>query len=160
MKITEFINENLILTGLAARDKAGLLGAMVDHLIAKGVIEASRRELLTGKLMEREALSSTGIGGGVAIPHASGERVERMVIAAARLANPVDFDAIDGQPVRLVFMIIASERAPREHLQLLAAIVRALKNEELTRKLLAAKTPRQAFEALAAHDAKGDNGRP
>lgn len=155
MKISGFINENLILTGLAVRDKTGLMGAMVDHLIAQGVIEPARRELLVGKLMEREALSSTGIGGGVAIPHASGERVERMVIAAARLAEPVDFDAIDGQPVRLVFMIIASERAPREHLQLLAAIVRALKNEELTRKLLSAKTARQAYEALTAYDARG-----
>ncbi|MBI4828693.1 MAG: PTS sugar transporter subunit IIA, partial [Nitrospinae bacterium] len=64
MKISGFINENLILTGLAVRDKAGLMGAMVDHLIAQGVIEPARRELLVGKLMEREALSSTGIGGG------------------------------------------------------------------------------------------------
>jgi len=125
---------------------------MVDHLIDKGRIAPDRRQILLDKLLEREALSSTGIGGGVAIPHASGENIDDMIVTVGQIPEGIDYQSIDEKPVYLVFMIVGSERVPRVHLQLLATIVRACKNNVFIESLIAAKTPDQAYRIIAEHD--------
>ncbi len=136
LKITEYLTSDLVLTGMKPEDKKDVCEIMVDMLIEKGKLSGDRKKILIEKLMEREALSSTGIGQGVAIPHASGENIENMLVAVGQVPGGVDYESIDGAPVNLVFMIIGSERSAREHLQLLAAIVRACKNHGLVEKLL------------------------
>jgi len=125
-----------------------LLALMVDRIVAAGAIGADRRDPLIAKLTERERLSSTGIGGHVGIPHASGENIGDMIVAVGVLPDGVAFDAIDGEPVRLVFLIVGSERAPRIHLQLLAAIVRFCKNRQVAEKLMAADDPADAYAVI------------
>lgn len=136
LKITEYLTNDLVLTGIKPTDKKDVCEIMVDMLIEKGKIGSDRKEILMEKILEREELSSTGIGQGVAIPHASGEDIESMLVAVGQIPEGVDYDSIDGAPVNLVFMIIGSQRSAREHLQLLAAIVRACKNHDLVEKLL------------------------
>ncbi|MBF0170471.1 MAG: PTS sugar transporter subunit IIA [Nitrospinae bacterium] len=148
MNVTDFIGEGLIFIGLAPDDKAGLVAAMVDRVVAAGKLAPDRRDPLVAKLMEREALSSTGVGGGVAIPHASGEAVDGMLVAVGQVPGGVDYDAVDGAPVKLLFMIIGSERAPLAHLQLLAAIVRICKNRLLVERLEGAVSPAEAMALL------------
>lgn len=152
MKITEYLTEDLIITGIQPTGKQDLCGIFVDHLIEKGKISPDRRDILIEKLLEREALSSTGIGLGVAIPHASGENIENMLVVIGQIPRGVDYDSIDGEPVKLVFMIIGSERVPRVHLQLLATIVRACKNTDLVESLQKASTPRSMFELISEFD--------
>lgn len=152
MNLTEFVSEELIFTALVADDKEGLIGAMVDRVIEAGRLPADRRAPLVEKLMEREALSTTGIGGGVAIPHASGEAIDSMLVAVGQIPGGVAYEALDDAPVKLVFMIIGSERSPRTHLQLLARLVRICKNRPLVERLEQAATAAEAMALIAGTD--------
>jgi len=152
MNVTDFISEELIFTSLAADDKESLIGVMVDRVIEAGRLGADRRAPLVEKLLEREALSTTGIGGGVAIPHASGEAIESMMVAVGQIPDGIDYDALDGAPVKLVFMIIGSERSPRTHLQLLARLVRICKNRPLLTQLEEADSAAVAMGLIAETD--------
>ncbi|VAX24612.1 hypothetical protein MNBD_NITROSPINAE02-2008 [hydrothermal vent metagenome] len=145
LKITEYLTSDLVQTGIKPKDKKHVCEIMVDMLIEKGKISADRKQILMEKLLEREALSSTGIGQGVAIPHASGENIDNMLVAVGQVPEGVEFESIDGAPVNLVFMIIGSERSAREHLQLLAAIVRACKNHCLVEKLLVSASANEVY---------------
>ena len=154
MKITDYLTEDLIFIGIEPTDKPNLCAIIVDFLISRGKIPRGRREILIDKLLERESLSSTGVGGGVAIPHASGENIEKMIVAVGQAPGGVEYDAIDDEPVNLVFMIVGSERVPRVHLQLLATIVRACKSKELVAGLNNAKGPKEAYDLITEFDNK------
>jgi mannitol/fructose-specific phosphotransferase system IIA component (Ntr-type) len=125
---------------------------MVDSLIEAKRLLPDRKKILIDKLLEREALSSTGIGGGVAIPHASGENIEQMLVAIGQVPGGVEYEAIDDEPVELVFMIIGSERVPRVHLQLLATIVRACKNSELVKELKTSDNGTDIYKLIEQFD--------
>ena len=153
MNMAEYLSKDMIMTGLAPVDKKAVCEAMVDHIVAMGQIDADRRDPLVEKLMEREGLSSTGIGGGVAIPHASGEAIDSMLVAVAQIPDGVEFDALDSNPVKLVFMIIGSERSPRTHLQLLAMIVRICKNKEVVESLINAASQHAVYEQVVSASA-------
>ena len=98
---------------------------------------------------ERESLASTGIGQGLAIPHAKMEGVDRVVGVLARLANPVEFDAIDGKPVDVVFMLIAPADAGSDHLRALAAASRLLRDPAIASFCRTAKSADALAAALA-----------
>ncbi|MDH4184260.1 MAG: PTS sugar transporter subunit IIA [Nitrospinota bacterium] len=149
MKITDYLTKEMIAVDLKAEGRKNLLAAMVDHIIAQGGLDAGRREVLLAKLAERESMGSTGIGGGVAIPHASGENLDKILVAIGKFPEGVEYDAIDGKPVNLAFMIVGPEREPRAHLQLLAAIVRTLRNKELQKNILESDSPEEIFLSLA-----------
>ncbi len=148
MRICDYLTEDLAMVGMSCDDKAQVCEQMVDHLIEAGRIEPSRRDALVTKLLEREALSSTGIGGHVAIPHASGEKIDDMLIVLGQIPDGVEYDALDGEPVNLVFMIIGSERSPRTHLRLLAAIVRVCKQVDTVEQLINSKSRAEAYQLI------------
>ena len=152
MKITEYLSEGLVLAGADPKDKSDLCEVMVDNLISNSTIKQSRRKIVLEKLMERESLSSTGVGDGIAIPHASGEDIEKMIVSVAQVPDGVDFDSIDNEPVKLAFMIIGSERVPHVHLRLLATIVRACKNKELVNSLMDAKDAETIYQRILEFD--------
>ncbi len=152
MRITEYLSEELVLVGVTPRDKHDFFEWMIDQLISKGNIKDDRRKIVLEKLMEREAQSSTGIGGGVAIPHASGEDIEKMIVAVAQIPEGVAFDAIDDEPVNLAFMIIGSERVPHVHLRLLATIARACRNKELVGAIVKAEDAGAIYQRILEFD--------
>lgn len=154
MPITEYLSEDLIITGIPACSKEEAMGSLVDHLIKAGRITPDRRQVLLAKIMERESLSSTGIGGGVAIPHTSGENVENMIVAVGQSPQGVEFDSLDGEPVNVIFLIVGSERAPRTHLQALAMIVRLCKTDNLIKSISAAQNAAQIFGILSGAEVK------
>jgi PTS system nitrogen regulatory IIA component len=98
-------------------------------------------------LLQRERLGSTGIGHGVAIPHGKLAKLEELVGLFARLEKPIDFDAIDGEPVDLLFLLLAPEGAGADHLKALARIARLLRDEKVAEKLRTAQD-RDAIYAL------------
>ncbi|MGA7454102.1 MAG: PTS IIA-like nitrogen regulatory protein PtsN [Rhodoplanes sp.] len=118
---------------------------------------AARAAELTGRpereildvLMQRERLGSTAIGNGIAIPHGKLPKLDRLFGLFARLDRPIDFEALDGQPVDLIFLLLAPENAGADHLKALARIARLLRDPDIIR-LLRDSTDREALYAVLA----------
>lgn len=132
MQVSEIIASEAIIPALRAASKKQLLqelsnaAAKLTGLDARRIFEA---------LLQREKLGSTGLGQGIAIPHGKFAELDRVHGLFARLAQPVDFDAVDEQPVDLVFLLLAPESAGADHLKALARISRLLRDPALVNKL-------------------------
>ncbi len=132
MTLSEILDPAAIVADLRAATKKQLLTALAQRAAARtGFDEAAILKTLT----EREKLGSTGFGGGSAIPHGKLDGLPQVFGLFARLVTPVDFDAIDGQPVDLVFMLLAPEGAGADHLKSLARVSRMFRDAALVSKL-------------------------
>ncbi len=147
---------NLIAEGGIVADVSVTSRKQVFHALA----ELAHRRLsvpvrpVLDALMDRERLGSTGVGHGVAIPHARTALVSEVTGFFLRLKQPVDFDAVDGRPADLVFMILAPEESGAEHLKALAQVSRLFRREDIRRSLRAAPdSAALASILLAAEDA-------
>ena len=129
----------------STREKA--IAALVAVL---PISAAAAREELLAAVLAREAAGSTGIGEGVAIPHARSTCVSAPLLAIGRAAAPIDFKSADGLPVTLVFLLAVPAAEPSFHLKTLAAISRIAADKELLRQLNAAPDPRRLFELIAS----------
>jgi PTS system nitrogen regulatory IIA component len=135
MEIADLLSPDAVLAHLKAANKKQVLqemaqkAAQLTHLAERRILEI---------LMEREKLGSTGMGQGIAIPHGRVAGVQKMTGLFAQLDHPVDFDAMDDQPVDLVFMLLAPEDAGADHLKALARVSRLLRNQAVCEKLRAA----------------------
>jgi len=134
MKITELLDRKAIMIPLETTDKADCLQQMAEGLAAAGAV--TDKEAYVAALKQREATGSTGIGFQVAIPHGKSAGVARAAIAFAKPAQPLDWDSLDGQPVKAVIMIAVPEGAGNEHLQILISISRKLIDEQFRDALL------------------------
>ena len=122
---------------------AELLASGGHGLSSEGVLEV---------LLERERLQSTGVGGGVAIPHGGVDALDAQVGAVLLCPKGVSFDAIDGEPVRILFAVVGPKRASGEHLKTLARVSRLLRADAFRARLLAQRTGLAAFDVLRAED--------
>ncbi|MEZ4300470.1 MAG: PTS sugar transporter subunit IIA [Polyangiaceae bacterium] len=129
-----------------ALKRLSVLLASGQDVVAMGEIERV--------LTERERLQSTGVGGGVAIPHGSIEGLDRLVGAVLLCPESIEFDAIDGAPVSILFAVIGPKRATGEHLKTLARVSRLLRDDSFRAKLLRAPSGPGAFDMLAAEEGK------
>lgn len=122
MELSAFTSAKLIDLNLAAADKDSVIASMADILSRSPHL--GDRDLFLGDVLAREELVTTGVGHGVAFPHAKSDAVEAVVFAFARLTEGVDFGALDGRPVRLVFLIGAPKHQdpPRVYLNLMARL--------------------------------------
>jgi fructose PTS system EIIBC or EIIC component len=143
--LTELLTPERIKIPLESRSKDDLLDELVTVLDgAEGF--GDRGEVLSA-VREREAVLSTGIGNGVAIPHGKSPAVAGLALAAGVTPEPVDFDALDGQPVRLFFLLVGSESAAGQHVKALSRISRMLRNDELRQRLMDADSS-EAFYSI------------
>ncbi|MDR2693816.1 MAG: PTS sugar transporter subunit IIA [Chitinispirillales bacterium] len=147
IKVRELIKEHCVITDLKAADKLEAIGLMARFVCSIGGLD--RAEEVTGKALEREGEMSTGIGFGIAIPHARLSGLDRLYMAAARSAEGIEFDSLDGLPVNLLFMLASPESIPTAHTEVLSALSRILSYEEVRRGLLSADTAEE-FAALLA----------
>lgn len=138
IKISDYINKNLILL-LAEDNRDAVLEKLVDCIHKEGKLED--RDSFFNAILEREKIVSTGIGMGVAIPHAKLPGYDDFFIAIGILQKGVDWQAIDRSPVRMVFMIGGPDDKQTEYLQILSALTLAIKNEDLRKKLLTLNSP-------------------
>jgi PTS system nitrogen regulatory IIA component len=136
MALTDILTAEAILPSLKSSSKKQLLADLAQraHLVT-GIAE---RDIFDA-LLQRERLGSTGIGNGIAIPHGKFPELKRLVGVFARLERPIDYEALDGQTVDLVFLLLAPEAAGADHLKGLARIARALRNTGLAAKLRATR---------------------
>jgi PTS system nitrogen regulatory IIA component len=151
MRLSDIITKERILVDResALPNKAEALRALAGLL--GGAVSAPAEEVLA-LLLEREQLQSTGIGDGVAIPHSALEHAEGQAGALLLFPKGIDFDAIDGQPVHIVFGVVGPKRATGEHLRTLARISRLLRDESTRKQLANAESPKFAFDLIESHD--------
>lgn len=139
MDIRELLLKDVMIMDLKAKSKDEVIDEMVHKYFEQGVIDDEK--LYKADIIKREQESTTGIGDGIAMPHAKDKAVKRATVLFAKSEAGVDFDALDGQPVQLFFMIAAPEGANNTHLQALASLSSLLINPDLVAKLKQAKTP-------------------
>ena len=149
MHIGELLDRNAIGLRVSAANKRQALAVVAEIAARKLKLDAG--EILDA-LAEREQAGSTGVGHGVAAPHARLEGLDRMRGVFVRLEQPVDFDAVDDQPVDLIFALFAPKSAGAEHLRALARVSRLLRQAELREHLRQARTA-DAIHALLVQDA-------
>lgn len=138
MKIKDLLKPNLMILDLKADSKEAAINEMIDKYVAEGVVTDRAKYLK--EILDREAESTTGIGDGIAMPHAKTDAVNQAAVLFAKSSQGVDFNALDGQPVHLFFMIAAPEGANNAHLQALAKLSSLLINPDLVAKLKKAES--------------------
>src|SRR6185312_4161251 len=132
-------------------DKAGVIAELTHHLTDRS--GAAFAEVL-GAVEEREAVQSTGIGFGAAIPHARSTAVRELTVVCGVSAVPVPYDSIDGDPVRLFFLIVGPESSAGQHVKVLSRIARLVRREDLRQQLCDAESPAEFYEALLDAEAR------
>ena len=144
MQLSDFLDFEAVRVDLAAGNKRQLLNQLAQIAAARLSLDPS---LIADAIAERERLGSTGFGGGVAIPHGKLAQLDRVYALMARLAAPIDYKAIDGQEVDLVFLLLSPPDAGAEHLKSLAAVSRLVRHAGIVEKLRGARS-RDAMAAV------------
>jgi len=152
MKIVEFLNEKAITANMSANSKESALRELVSVLAkAEGI---KNTEELVKVLLGRESLGSTGIGQGVGIPHAKTNLVKKLVAALGICPQGVNFDALDGEPVHIFFLLVAPEDSAGPHLKALARISRLLKDKYFRDSLKQLRDEKAILKLLREEDTK------
>ena len=147
MELADILSEGSVLACDKVKDKADLLGILAEHAAkVTGQDAGAIFEALSG----REALGSTGLGNGIAIPHGKLAGLKGVVAVFARLAQPVEFDAVDDQPVDLIVMLLAPTGAGADHLKALARVARLLRTDALVDGLRQTSDPVKLHAILTA----------
>jgi PTS system nitrogen regulatory IIA component len=144
MQLSQFLDFEAIRVDLAAGNKRQLLNQLSQIAAARLSLDPSS---IADAIAERERLGSTGFGGGIAIPHGKLSGLDRVYALVARVAAPVDYKAIDGAPVDLVFLLLSPPDAGAEHLKALAAVSRLVRHGATVEKIRGARS-RDALAAL------------
>jgi PTS system fructose-specific IIC component len=150
MKLTEFLDERCVKVPMAAKDKIAAITELVDLLTAHGPV--SDREALLQAVLEREDSRSTGIGQGLAIPHGKTSACKRLCMAIGKPAEALDFDSLDGKPVRVVALLAGPADQAGPHIQALARICRLMTIEEFRQALENAKTSEELYRVIASSE--------
>jgi fructose PTS system EIIBC or EIIC component len=156
MKITEILTKQTIQINLVGSSKLEVIDQLVDVLDRAGKLNDAN-EYKAG-ILKREEQSTTGIGEGIAIPHAKTKAVKTAAIAFGKSVNGVDYDSLDGQPAHLFFMIAAPEGANNTHLEALARLSSILMKNEVREALLKADTEREILNIIDQYDQEEEGG--
>lgn len=153
MRLSNIIKEKNILLEMKAREKDEALTEMATYLKKQKIINHEKE--IVEKLLQREALGSTALGEGIAIPHCKAKGIKNPILMVGISQNGVNFEAPDGQPVRVFFLLITSPDDPSLNLQILALIAQLVKKSPgLKSKLLAAEDVREVLEIIKEQEEK------
>jgi PTS system nitrogen regulatory IIA component len=156
MKLHALLTEDTILDRLDARSRDDVLREMVEHLAPRAAVEPA--EDVLAKLLEREKLGTTAIGGGVAIPHCKVSGLKAPLVALGVSRAGVPFDAADGKPVHLIFLVVSPLENPDVNLGLLASIAKLVRHSgSLASKLVKGRTAKKRLEILRRAEEKADD---
>ena len=146
MPLTQLVAPNAIIPALKVNGKKQAL----QELAAKAAeLSGQNERTIFETLLQREKLGSTGVGNGIAIPHGKLPKLNKLFGLFARLDRPVDFEALDGQAVDLVFLLLAPEGAGADHLKALARVARLLRDPDVARKLRESRDVEALYAVLA-----------
>jgi PTS system nitrogen regulatory IIA component len=145
MPLTDVLQPEAIIPALKAGSKKQALQELSEH--AARLSGLSEREIFDA-LLQRERLGSTGIGKGIAIPHGKMAKVDRLIGVFARLEKPIDFESLDGEPVDLIFLLLAPETAGADHLKALSRVARTMRDPAIAQKLRMTKEASALYALL------------
>lgn len=149
MNLLDILSPECTKAPLESTDKRGVIDELVDLLGASGAV--SDTDALKDAVWAREQTRTTGIGHGLAIPHGKSPSMTELAMAIGRPAEPMDFEAIDGQPVRLVVLLASPPDRTSDHIQALAQISRLVSMEAFRSKIYGAGSGAEIYELLEAH---------
>ena len=146
MSLASLLSAEQIIPEMNATERWSAIVELIDLLVSIGKIKTGDRESILASLKQREEMMSTGIGFGIAIPHASSDRIEEVVAAFGRSSHGIEFDALDNAPVKFVVLFIVPKNQIQNHLRTLASIAKFLNDRSVRESLATAKS---ADEILA-----------
>lgn len=146
MKITDILSEKVIVTKLPGTTKTEILNAMIE--LAATSNRVTDKEKMRSAILEREKIMSTGVGSGFAIPHGKTDAVQDIVAAFAITEQPIDYQSLDDQPVRIVFLLVGKDNSVGPHIKLLSRISRLMNKEEFRKKLIDAESPSEVLQVF------------
>jgi PTS system fructose-specific IIA component len=145
--LSELLTPDRVRVPLRGTSKAALLEELVGVLRESGAV--AEGDAVLDAVRAREQVLSTGVGSGVGIPHGKSDHAPELVMAAGVTAEPVDFDALDGAPVRLLFLLVGPESAAGQHVKALGRISRLVRKDEVRERLMEAASPEEFLAVLA-----------
>jgi PTS system nitrogen regulatory IIA component len=145
MPLTDIVTPKSVIPALKVNSKKHALAEIAARAAA---LSGQNERAILDVLVQREKLGSTGVGQGVAIPHGKLPKLERIFGLFARLERPVDFESLDGEPVDLIFLLLAPEGAGADHLKALAGAARVLRDPEIARKLRQSRDAEALYAVL------------
>ncbi len=152
MKITEFLDKKGIKIGLESSEKEDALKELVDVLAE--VQDIGDKKSILKALVERESLGSTGIGQGIAIPHGKTEKIKELVAVLGISKKGINFEALDGEPVYIFFLLVAPKETAGPHLKALAQISRLLRDTYFCELLRRCNTPDEIYDLIKREEDK------
>ena len=150
MNLLDILSPQCIISPLASMDKRGVIDELVDCLATSGRVTDSKG--LKEAVWTREQTRTTGIGNGLAIPHGKSASMTGVGMAIGRPARPMNFEAIDGQPVRLIVLLASPPDRTTDHIQALARIRKLIAMNDFREKIYSAGSPAEIYELLKAHE--------
>lgn len=144
MKLSELLKEELIIPELKSDDKEDVINELVD--LFKGDSRVKDLEAIRKAVLEREKIMSTGVGKNFAIPHGKTEAVDEIICAFGKSSKPIDYQALDSQPVYLVFLLVGKENLVSVHIKLLSRISRMMTRDGFRESLMEAKTKKDILK--------------
>ncbi|ABC77094.1 PTS sugar transporter subunit IIA [Syntrophus aciditrophicus] len=150
MKITDLLKKDFIIEELVSTGKQEVLEEL-SRSFQKGNVKFNLDAMIK-VLLEREKLGSTGIGDHIAIPHGKLNGLDDLIVAFGRSSRGIDFDAMDGKPVNLFFLLMAPEHSTGQHLKALAKISRMLKDHHFRKSLMETKSKDELYQIIADKD--------
>jgi fructose-specific phosphotransferase system IIA component len=151
MKISDILEEKLVLTNLSGTTKEEIIDALIN-VISQSPKVLDKDKVRTA-IFEREKIMSTGVGNGFAIPHGKTDAVSDIIAAFGVTAQPIAYQSLDEKPVRLVFLLVGKENLVGPHIKLLSRISRLMNKEEFRTKLLETTTPHDVISAFKQEEA-------
>ncbi len=149
MRISQLLNKDSIIANLTAKDKKGVIDELA--MAISKTTKASAKEIAI-VLMEREQLGSTGIGGGIAIPHGKLDLVGPIIVGFGLSREGVEYDSLDNKPVHIFFLLLTSENSTGGHLKVLAQISKLLKMDQFKKGLIAAQSVDDIYDIIMEQD--------
>ncbi len=158
MQFRDFIIKSAVVGDLISTTKNEVIAEMTDALIDSGAIAKELRQGVLTALLDREKLGSTGIGQGLAIPHAKHPGIKKLIGLFARSREGVTFDSMDGEPTHLFFLLLSNQECATDHLEALAYVSKHLREDIFRRFLLKARDAREIVELMEEADQKALSG--
>jgi len=146
--LADLLSPDRIKIPLLSKDKLGVIAELSEFLAEVCGVGQDERADIRKAVLAREAVLSTGIGGGLAIPHGRSESLQHLVLVAGRTLEPIDFDAIDGRPVELVLLLVGPESEADQHVSVLSRIARLLRSEAVRNDLVASESSAAFYDVL------------
>ena len=150
MNITDILKKEFVIEKLESRTKREVLTEL-SEIFFRGNIKVDY-DTMVEVLLEREKLGSTGIGGGIAIPHGKLAGLENLIVSFGRSEDGIDFDSMDGKPVHIFFLLMAPENSAGQHLKVLAKISRMLKDNSFKTDLMKAASAEDLYRTITEKD--------